>query len=153
MADQLPLRTSKGAPDVSRRDAGVTIASRLSEPVNAGVAALVLATLSLAGCSVALARRPPPYYRVTPSFECTKSLAPAVIDTTLASIYAVSTAGNEAIRLSGRGAWFVGSPGLSILTGLAAAVFGASAAWGFNVAHECREALNQSVELSSAAPP
>jgi len=95
-----------------------------------------------------VSRRPPPFYAVTPSFECTKSYAPAVIDTVLATIYAGATAGNEVAGATGRGAWFIGSRGFSVTLGLQAAVFGASAAWGYNAAHECREALSDSVELT-----
>jgi len=101
----------------------------------------VLVTLSVGGCSFVLARRPPPYYAVMPNLECTESVAPAVVDTTLATMYAGLTVGNEVARLRGDGAWFVGSLGLSILLGMQAAIYGASAAWGFDAAHECRAAL------------
>jgi hypothetical protein len=114
-------------------------------------ATALLATFWVGGCSFALARRPPQDYGAMASFECTKSVGPAVVDTTLATMYGALTAGNEVARLHGDGAWFVGSSGFSILLGTTAAVYGASAAWGFIAAHECREALKHSVELTPEA--
>jgi hypothetical protein len=116
------------------------VASRWVGSVSAARGMLVIATLWVGGCSFALARRPPPYSGAVPSLECTKTVAPAVVDTTLATMYAGLTAGNEVARLRGDGAWFLGSLGFSILLGMQAAIYGASAAWGFDVAHECRAA-------------
>jgi hypothetical protein len=139
------VRHPAGAGREIRADSGqgsrVAVASRRTGSVSLARGLLVLATLWVGGCSFALARRPPPYSGAVPSLECTKSVAPAVVDTTLATMYAGLTVGNEVARLRGDGAWFVGSLGLSILLGMQAAITGASAAWGFDVAHECRAAL------------
>jgi hypothetical protein len=115
--------------------------------------ALACSLLTAGGCSFFVAQRPPPYYLVTPSFECTASNAPAVIDTVFASTYGLAAVGNGLAGASGRGAWFVGSPGLSIMLGLGAALFATSAARGYTVARECREAVRRSAERGAAPGP
>jgi len=143
------VRTTTTVGDwVASRGADVAVPARPGRARSLTWVVLVLATLPAGGCSFILARRPPPHYAVTPTFECTKSVAPAVVDATLATMYAALTAGNELARARrDDGAWFVGSPGFSILLGLQAVVYGSSAYWGFIAAGECREALQHSVEL------
>jgi hypothetical protein len=128
-------------------DRGVSVAvpSRRRSPLR--TAAVIVTTLSTSGCSFILSRRPPPYYAVTPSFECTRTYAPAIADTVLAATYAALTAGNIWAGASGRGAWFVGSKGFSVVLGANAAAYGGSAVWGYGTANECREALRHSVGL------
>jgi len=140
-------RKGAGANPVAERGVKVAVPSRRGGLRYLAGILLVLVALSGDGCSFVVARRPPPYYAVPPTFECTKSVAPAVVDTTLATMYAALTVGDELARTSGRGAWFVGAPWFSVLLGVHAAIYGASAAWGFYVVGECREALRHSVEL------
>lgn len=139
-------RTGAGANPAADRGVNVAVPRRGGLRYLAGIL-LVLVALPGDGCSFMVARRPPPYYAVTPTFECTKSVAPAVVDTTLATMYAALTVGDELAHTSGRGAWFVGARWFSVLLGIHAAIYGASAAWGFYVVGECREALRHSVEL------
>jgi hypothetical protein len=159
-----PLAPVQGVPircrETERADDGrvgdhgvsVTLRSLLGGLPHVPRVLTVLIAIFGGGCSFILDRRPPPYYLVTSTFECTKSVAPAVVDTTLATLYAGLTVGNELAGASGHRAWFLGSHGLSILLGLHTLVYASSAAWGFDVASECREALRHSVELGPAWP-
>jgi hypothetical protein len=133
-------------------DRGVFVAVPLWRRSPLRAAAVILATLSTTGCSFILSSRPPPYYAVTPSFECTRTYAPAVVDTVLAATYATLTAGNVWAGASARGAWFVGSEGFSILLGVSAAAYAGSAVWGYSTANECRDALRRSVGVPPDRP-
>jgi hypothetical protein len=96
-----------------------------------------LLALSLSSCSFLLVDGPPARHRELPDFSCTEGIFWPVVD---GVISAGSLAGALSAQAAGEGAGRSGGLAGGLVT---AALFGASAIWGFLDVGECREAIEE----------
>lgn len=103
------------------------------------------AVLTASGCSFMFVKGPPPQHDQVPYFQCTTSRAWPVVDTLLASAYAIETAAFMA-GASRSDSNESGMKAGAAASAVAAALFAASATSGYGKASKCRKAT-QALQL------
>jgi hypothetical protein len=109
-------------------------------PLTLVVLATVFATAST-GCSFLFARKPPSNAQsLDYPPDCTFDREVPVVDLLGAAGMGILGAANLNAQLNNRGAFFMGSPGMTIISFAYAGGYGASAAYGFAITSRCRDA-------------
>lgn len=113
---------------------------------------LLLLGTGTGGCSAIGVTAPPASSATLPYFECTSDYVLPVVDAAFVAAYAGLAIGNYHLQETNGGAWFVGSPGMTVLLIGAAVPFALSLAYGVHTVSQCRQAKDDLMLRSSRLP-